>query len=140
MSSSTLPLRVREIQFLRGKYELRPAVKKLYQLRLKVSVSRVSVAPRVVNPKLDELRPAVSKELYQLRPKGFASCVLVVSRVVTARIWVASKELCIQNVRQYEGPTQFYCTFLNAQLYVHVQNCWMIWTMHSCYIMLLSNT
>jgi len=44
----------------RWKYELRPAVKKLYQLRLKVSASRVSVASRVVNPKNDELRPAVS--------------------------------------------------------------------------------
>jgi len=32
-----------------GKYELGPAVKKLYQLRPKVSASRVSVASRVVN-------------------------------------------------------------------------------------------
>ena len=65
---------------------MRPAVKKLYHLRPKVSASRVSVASRVVNPKHDELRPVVSKELYQLRPKVFASCVLVVSRVVIARI------------------------------------------------------
>jgi len=86
VSSSTPRLRVREIQFLRGKYDLRPAVKKLYQLRPKVSASRVSVAPRVVNSKHDGLRLTVSKELYQLRPEVFASCVLVVCRVVTARI------------------------------------------------------
>jgi hypothetical protein len=48
---------------------LRPTVKKLYQLRPKVSVSRVSVASRIFNPKHDELRPAVSKEVYQLRRK-----------------------------------------------------------------------
>jgi hypothetical protein len=52
-----------------GKYELCPAVKKLYQLHPKMSASRVSVAPQVVSPKLDELRPAVSKELYQLHRK-----------------------------------------------------------------------
>jgi hypothetical protein len=52
-----------------GKYELRPAVKKLYQLRPEVSASCVSVASQVVNPKHDELRPAVSKELYQLHRK-----------------------------------------------------------------------
>jgi len=34
-----------------------------------VSASRVSVASRVVNPKHDELRPAVSTELYQLHRK-----------------------------------------------------------------------
>jgi hypothetical protein len=45
-----------------GKYELRPAVKKL---RPKVSASRVSVASRVGRPKRDEMRPAVSKELRQ---------------------------------------------------------------------------
>ena len=53
----------------RGKYELSPAVKKLYQLRPKVYASRVPVASRVVNPKHDEWRPAVSKELYQLHRK-----------------------------------------------------------------------
>jgi len=52
-----------------GKYELRPAVKKLYQLRPKVSASRVSVASRAVNPKHDKLRPTVSKEMYQLHRK-----------------------------------------------------------------------
>ena len=52
-----------------GKCELRPAVKKLYQLRPEVSASRVSVASRVVNPKHDELRLAVSKELYQFHRK-----------------------------------------------------------------------
>jgi len=61
--------------FFRGKYELRPAVKKLYQLRPKVSASRVSVASRGVDPQHDELRPAVSKELYELRPKVSASRV-----------------------------------------------------------------
>jgi len=50
-----------------GKYELRPAVKKLYHFGSKVSAPRVSVASRVVNPKHDELRPAVIKELYQLQ-------------------------------------------------------------------------
>jgi len=53
----------------------------MYQLRPKVTVSSVSVASRgykrivsvasrVVNPKHDELRPAVSKELYQLHIKS----------------------------------------------------------------------
>jgi len=44
-------------------------VKKLYQLRPKVTASSVSVASRVVNPKHDDLRPAVSKELHQLHRK-----------------------------------------------------------------------
>jgi hypothetical protein len=57
------------MQNFRGKYEMRPAVKKLYQLRPKVSASRVSVASRVVNPKHDELLPAVSKESHQLLRK-----------------------------------------------------------------------
>ena len=52
-----------------GKYVFRPAIKKLYQLRPKVYASRVPVASRVVNPKHDEWRPAVSKELYQLHRK-----------------------------------------------------------------------
>ena len=52
-----------------GKCELRPADKKSYQLCPKMSVSRVSVASRVVNPKHDDLRPAVSKELHQLHRK-----------------------------------------------------------------------
>ena len=47
---------------VRVKYKLRPAVMKLYQLRPEVSALRVSVARRV-NPKHDELRPAVNKEL-----------------------------------------------------------------------------
>jgi len=68
-----------------GKYELRSAVKKLYQLRPEVSASRVLVASRVVNLKHDE----VSNEFYQLRPKVSASCVLVVSVASTARVWVA---------------------------------------------------
>ena len=67
-----------------GKYELRPAFKELYQLRPKVSASRVSVASRVVNPKHDELRPAFSKELYQLRPRVSVSCLFVVSGVVNS--------------------------------------------------------
>ena len=40
-----------------------------YILRPKVSASRVLVASRVVNPKHDELRPAVSKELHPLHRK-----------------------------------------------------------------------
>ena len=52
-----------------GKYELRPAVKNLYHLHPKVSALRVSVASRVVHPKHDELRPAVSKELHPLHRK-----------------------------------------------------------------------
>ena len=45
----------------KGKYELRLAIKKLYNLRPKVSTSRASIASRVVNPKHEELRPAVCK-------------------------------------------------------------------------------
>jgi len=75
----------KRMQNFRGKYELRPAVKKLYQLRPKVPASRVSVASWVVNPKHDELRPAVSKELYQLRPKVCALRVSVASRVVNPK-------------------------------------------------------
>jgi len=41
---STPPLPLRAKYLLRVKYGLRPAVKKLYQLRPKVSASRVSVA------------------------------------------------------------------------------------------------
>jgi hypothetical protein len=52
-----------------GKYELRPAFKKLYQLRPQVSASRVSVGSRFANSKHDDLRPGVSKELRQLRRK-----------------------------------------------------------------------
>ena len=86
-----------------GKYELRPAVKKLNQLRPKVSASRVSVASRVVNPKHDELRPAVSKELHQLHRK----------------IWVYKMS------NNWKVLTQFYCTrtLLYTQLYAHIQNC-----------------
>ena len=58
-----------------------PAVKKLYQLRPKVSDSRVSVASRIVSPKHEELSPAVNKD--------FAS--------------VASKDMGVQNVQQLEG-------------------------------------
>jgi hypothetical protein len=95
-----------------GKYELRPAVKKLYQLHPKVSVSRASVASRVVNTKHDELRPAVSKKLYQLHRK--------VGVYKLSNNW---KDL-----------TQFYCTLLYTQLYAHIQNCLMISTTQlSCY-------
>ena len=46
-----------------------------FQLRPKFSASRESVASRVVNPKHDELRPAVGKELYQLHRKyGCTKC------------------------------------------------------------------
>ena len=73
-----------------GNYELRPAVKKLYQLHPKVSASRVSVASRVFNPKPDELRPAVSKELCQLHRK----------------IWE------YKTSNNWKVLTQFYCTLL----------------------------
>jgi len=63
----TRRLKGQDIQ--KGKYELGPAVKKLYQLLPEMSASCVSVASRVVNPKHDELRPAVSKKLYQLHRK-----------------------------------------------------------------------
>ena len=43
---------------------MRPAFKKLYQLRPKMSVSRVSIASRVVNPVHEELRSAIGKESY----------------------------------------------------------------------------
>jgi len=36
-----------------------------------VSASYVSVASSVINPKHDEMRPAVSKELYQFQGKGW---------------------------------------------------------------------
>jgi hypothetical protein len=101
----------------RGKYELRPAVKKLHQLRPKVSASRISVASRVVNPKHDELRRAVSKELYQLHRK----------------IWAYKMS------NNWKVLTQFYFTLLYTQLYAHIQNCLMISTLHSCYIILWSN-
>ena len=83
-----------------GKYGVRSAVKKLYQLRPKVSASRVPVASRVVNPKHDELRPAVSKEFYQLRPKLFASCIVLVSRVVNR-----TRVSCIEKYGYSKCPT-----------------------------------
>jgi len=86
------------------KYELRPADKKLYQFRPKVSASRVSVAFRVVNPKHDELRPAVSKKLHQLHRK----------------IWVYKMS------NNWKVLTQFYCTVLYTQLSAHIQICWMM--------------
>ena len=72
-----------------GKNELRPAVKKFYPLRPKVSASHVSVASRVVKTKHDELRPAVSKELHQLHRK----------------IWVYKMS------NNWKVLTQFYCTY-----------------------------
>ena len=86
---------------MEGKYELRPAVKKLYQLRPEMSASCVSVASRVVDPKHDELRPAVSKELYQLHGKR----------------WVYKMS------NNWKVLTQCYCTLLHTQLYAHIQNC-----------------
>ena len=86
---------------LKEKYELRPAVKKLYQLRPRVSASRVSVASQVVNPQHDELRHMVSKELYQLHRK--------------IRVYKMSNNGKVL--------TQCYCTLLHTQLYAHIQNC-----------------
>jgi hypothetical protein len=54
---------------LPGKYELRPAVKKLYHLRPKAPASLVSFASLFVNPKRDELCPAVN----HLTPNGHFS-------------------------------------------------------------------
>jgi hypothetical protein len=85
----------------RGSTSWCPAVKKLYQLRPKVSASRVSVASRVVKPEHDKLRPAVSEELHQLQRK----------------------------IGVYKMPnnwkvlTQFHCTLLYTKLYAHIQNC-----------------
>jgi hypothetical protein len=97
-----------------GKYELRPAVKKLYQLRPKISVSRVSFASRVFNPKRDELRPAVNKELYQLLRK----------------IWVYKMS--------NNFLTQFYCTLYtiactHTELLNDIENTVVI----SCYCLML---
>ena len=50
---------------VKGNYELRPAVKNLYQLQPKVTALSVSVASRVASPKHDVLRPAISKELHR---------------------------------------------------------------------------
>jgi len=72
-----------------------------YHLRPKVSASRVSVASRVVNPRHDELRPALGKELYQLHRK-----ILVYKMSNNWKVF-----------------TQFYCNLLYTQLYAHVQNC-----------------
>ena len=83
-----------------GKYELHPAVKKLYQLRPKVYALCVSVASRVVNSKHDELRPAVSKEMHQLHRK----------------IWVYKMS------NNWKILTQFYCTLLYTQLHAHIQH------------------
>ena len=83
----------------------------MYQLRPKMTASSVSVASRgwkgiasvasrVVNPKRDELRSAVSKELYQLRPKLSASCILLVSRVVNR-----TRMSCIEKYEYSKCPT-----------------------------------
>jgi hypothetical protein len=61
-----------------GKYGLRPAVRKCYHLRLKLPASCVSVASRVVNPKREDLGPALSKELAQyFRESGIFYLCLV---------------------------------------------------------------
>jgi hypothetical protein len=61
----------------------------------------VSVASRFVNPKYDELRPAVSNELHQLHRK--------------VGVYKMSNNCKVL--------TQFYCTLLYIQLYAHIQNC-----------------
>jgi hypothetical protein len=73
-----------------GKYELRPGVKKLYQLRPKVCASGVSVASRFVNPKHDELHPAFSKKI----------------------VSGASKDMRKQNVQKLEGSYTVLFTLL----------------------------
>ena len=158
-----------------GKYELRPVVKKLYQLRPKASASLVSVASPVVNLKHDELRPAVSEQLYvpvasQDISFTYISCVpscqpparQVASRGLRGTVSVTTQDvgfmrICCVPSRQphayelhrkiwvckisnnFKVLTQFYCTLLYTQLCAHMQNCWTILKMHSCYIMLLSN-
>jgi len=67
----------------------------------KVTAARVSVASRVVNPKHDELRPAVCKELHQLHRK--------------LRVYKMSNS--------WKVLTQFYRTLLYTQLHAHIQNC-----------------
>ena len=84
-----------------AKGKLRPAFKKLYQLRPKASASRVTVASRVVNPKHDGLRPAVSKELHQLHRK--------------IGVYKMSNN--------WKVLTQFYCTLLYTQSCTRTQNC-----------------
>jgi hypothetical protein len=66
---STPQLSLRAKYLPREKYELRPAVKKLYQLRPKVSASRASFASRVVNSKHEEFRPEISKKLHVCFPR-----------------------------------------------------------------------
>jgi len=83
-----------------GKYELRPTVKLLYQLRPEVSALLVSVAHRIVNPKHDELCPTVS-----------GNCIS-----------------CIESYGNTKCPTngiflQFYCTLLYTLLHANIQNC-----------------
>jgi len=86
------------------KYELRPGVKKLYQM-----ISYVSAASRFVNLKHEELCSAVSKELYQMRPKLCGACLFVVSRIANCnhmscieRHWYTNVQHWYTNVQQYE--------------------------------------
>ena len=69
-----------------------------YELRPKESASRVSVMSRVVSPKHNDLRPAVSKKLHR-------------------KVWV------YKTPNNWKVLTQFYCTLLYTQLYAHLQNC-----------------
>jgi hypothetical protein len=97
----------------------------VYQLRPEVSTSRVSVASQGVHftcyqlhPELStELRPAVRKELHQLH----------------------RKILVYKMPNSWKVLTQFYCTLLYTQLHANTENCCMIPTAHSCYIVLLSS-
>jgi hypothetical protein len=95
---STPPLPLRAKYRPRGKQELRPAVKKLYQLRPKLSVSRASVAFRDVNSKHEELRPAISKELCLCVPMlCFTRISCVPSRQPHA--YVLHRKICV-----YKSP------------------------------------
>ena len=67
---------------LTGKYELRPAVKKLYQLRPKVYASHVSVPSQGVRFTCISCVPRCMLHMYQLRPKVYASHVSVASQGV----------------------------------------------------------
>jgi len=105
------------VSFKLGKYELRPEVKKLYQLRPEVTASSVSVATRVVNPKHDELRPVVSKELYQLCPSFSASCILLVFASRQQRAYELHRKIWVFKIpNNFKVLTRFYCTLLLPSL------------------------
>jgi hypothetical protein len=100
-----------------GMYELRVAVKKLYQLRPKVSASRVSVASRVVKTKHDDCIPRLVG--------NFISCI---ERYGCAK--------CPTIGRFLPSFIVLYCT----HNYMHTDRQNVEWyRQHRCYIVLRSN-